>query len=119
MSVATTARSACLRVAGELDYETTNEFIDTVAGLLTSQPALAHVHLDFSELAFCDSAGLSGLLLVHRRMCQAGVHLHLDHRPAHLDRILQITGTFEHLVATSPTDAATVGPPSPGESRVR
>jgi hypothetical protein len=37
---------------------------------------------------------LIGLLLLHRRTTQSGVQLHLDHRPAFLDRVLQVTGHF-------------------------
>ncbi len=101
LTVTTTTRSACLRLAGPLDYETTGAFMDAVDRLLNRQPAPAHLHLDLSELTFCDSAGLSGLLLAHRHAHRAGAQLHLDHRPEFLDRILDVTGTFDHLVASS------------------
>ena len=116
LDVVATPRSACLRLAGDLDYQTTGDFIGAVDRLLNRPPAPSDVHLDLSELTFCDSAGLSGLLLVHRRTCQAGVRLHLDHRPVSLDRILEITGTFEHLVTSSTPDAAAN---APGGSGVR
>ncbi len=102
LTVTTTTRSACLRVAGALDYETTAAFVEAVDRLLNQQPA--HLHLDLSGLTFCDSAGLSGLLLAHRHAHRAGAHLHLDHRPEFLDRILDVTGTFDHLVAASDLD---------------
>jgi anti-anti-sigma factor len=101
---AANSRSACLRLAGDLDYQTTGTFIDTVDRLLGGQPAPARLHVDCAELTFCDSAGLSGLLLVHRRTGQAGVRLQLDQRPPILDRLLEITGTFEYLVATDPAE---------------
>lgn len=122
LSVATTARSARLHVAGDLVYETTDNLVDAVGELLSHHPALAHLHLDLSELAFCDSAGLSGLLLVRRRTYQAGVLLHLDHRPRFLERILDITGTFDHLVTTGAAEAPGPdrrGQNAPGESGVR
>ncbi|BBX61919.1 anti-sigma factor antagonist [Mycobacterium saskatchewanense] len=109
MTAATTPRSASLHLAGELDYQSTGGFIDTVDALIGRRPAPEDLHLDLSELTFCDSAGLSGLLLVHRRTSQAGVRLHLEHRPRFLDRILDITGTFEHLVTSN----------APGETGVR
>lgn len=121
LSVATTPRSARLHVVGDLVYETTHNMVDAVGELLTRHPSLAHLHLDLSELAFCDSAGLSGLLLVRRRTQQAGVLLHLDHRPRFLERILDITGTFDHLVTVT-TDAGDPdrwGQGAPGESGVR
>ena len=120
---ATATGSACLQVSGDLDYETTDDMVDTVGRLLSRHPGLAHLHLDLSGLDFCDSAGLSGLLLVHRRTCRAGVRLHLDHRPPFLERILDITGTLDHL--TSSYSGAVAGTSArrsdtdPGETGVR
>ncbi|OBI31071.1 STAS domain-containing protein [Mycobacterium sp. E2238] len=116
LSVATTERSACVQVSGDLVYETVDAMVDAAGQLLGRHPALANLHLDLSGLAFCDSAGLSALLLVHRHSCQAGVRLHLDHRPRFLDRILDVTGTFEHLV-TAPASNASQN--APGETGVR
>ena len=117
LNVAVTGRSACVQVSGDLVYETVDAMVDAAGRLLSAVPAPAHLHLDLSQLAFCDSAGLSGLLLVHRRSCQAGAQLHLDHRPRFLDRILDLTGTFEHLVTTPHGDAGSHS--APGETRVR
>jgi len=97
-------RSACVRLAGDLDYVTTGQVVEAVSRLLVEQPALRHLHLDCAMLTFCDSAGLSGLLQIHRRVSRAGVQLHLDVRPPHLERILQITGTLEHLTAPCDVD---------------
>ncbi len=93
-------RSARVRVAGDLDYVTTRGVVETVSRLLGEQPDLRHLRVDCSGLTFCDSAGLSGLLQIHQRTSRAGVQLHLDDRPAHLERILQITGTLEHFTTT-------------------
>ncbi|OBH15920.1 MULTISPECIES: STAS domain-containing protein [unclassified Mycobacterium] len=117
LDVTVTGRSACVRVSGDLVYETVDAMVDAADRLLSAVPSPAHLHLDLSGLAFCDSAGLSGLLLVHRRSCQAGVQLHLDQRPRFLDRILDLTGTFEHLVTAPRGDAGSRN--APGESRVR
>ena len=72
-------------------------------------------HLDFSGLAFLDSAALSGLLLLHRRTTQSGVHLHLDHRPGFLDRVLQVTGLNGHF-APSHSDATAGDPTRTGQT---
>ena len=101
----TTSRSACARLAGDLDYVTTREVVEAVSRLLVEQPVLRHLHLDCAMLTFCDSAGLSGLLQIHRRVSRAGVQLHLEDRPPHLERILQITGTLEYLTAPCEVDA--------------
>ncbi|GFG65863.1 anti-sigma factor antagonist [Mycobacterium kubicae] len=124
LTITTASRSACVRVAGELDYQNTTTLVAAVSQLITEQPALTQIHLDFSELVFCDSAGLSGLLLVHRQTHQAGIHLHLDHRPPVLDRLLQTTGTYEYLITTVGSDPAASNPNAgnqtrPGETGVR
>lgn len=103
LTIDTSVRSATVGVAGDLDYATVDQLVAAVSRVLGDAPALQDLHLDFAGLDFCDSAGLSGLLLVHRRASGAGVQLHLDHRPRHLDRIFDITGILEHLT-TPPAD---------------
>jgi hypothetical protein len=71
-----------MRLAGDLDYESIDELVDTALLLLAQQIALA------------------GLLLIHRRTSHSGVELHLDHRPRFLDRVLQVTGLYGHFVTS-------------------
>lgn len=108
---ATTTRSATVHLAGDLDFTTTDHFVATVHRLLDENTGLQKLHLDFAGVSFCDSAGLSGLLLVHRRTSSAGVDLSLDHRPAQLDRVLVVTGMLEHLTATPGTDTVETADP--------
>ena len=96
-------------LAGDLDYETTDDLVDVATRLLAQQNNLNDLHLDFSELSFLDSAALSGLLIMNRRASQAGVAFRLDHRPPFLDRVLQVTGLFNHFDLTR-TDAETGDP---------
>ncbi|RDH77980.1 anti-sigma factor antagonist [Mycolicibacterium moriokaense] len=103
-SVDTSGRTARVHLAGDLDYVTTADVVDSVRRLLGQQPGLRHLRLECSGLTFCDSAGLSGLLQIHRHTSHADVILHLERRPPHLERILQITGTLEYL--TADTDSA-------------
>ena len=123
VTVTKTGRSACVRVDGDLDYETADEVIEAASQLLARQVGLVDLHLDFGGLTFLDSAALSGLLLLHRRTTQSGVALHLDHRPAFLDRVLQVTGLHGHFAA-SHSDLVSgrpslAGQTSTGESSVR
>lgn len=99
LAVHRTAQSARVRVAGDLDYGSSGLLLETVRELLRAPSALQDLHLDFTDLAFCDSAGLSSLVLIHRQTAAAGVHLHLDQRPAQLQRILDVTGLLEFLTA--------------------
>lgn len=110
-----TGQSACVRVTGDLDYETADEVVEAASQLLARQVDLIDLHLDFSGLTFLDSAALCGLLLLHRRTTQSGVQLHLDHRPEFLDRVLQVTGLRGHFTA-SHSDAAAGEPTLAGQT---
>ncbi|KUI29156.1 anti-anti-sigma factor [Mycobacterium sp. IS-1742] len=94
-------RSATVHIAGELDSETTGEFVDTASRLLEADPGLRTLRLDCADLGFCDSAGLSGLLLIERRTSGAGVELHLDNRPSYFERVLDVTGILEYVTGRS------------------
>lgn len=112
VAVHKTAQSAHVHVAGDLDYGTSDLLIDTVSELPAGQPGLQDLHLDFADLKFCDSAGLSALVRIHRLTSAEGIGLHLDQRPAHLDRILHITGLLDFLTtpaAAQESDESDIG----------
>jgi anti-anti-sigma factor len=123
LTITTAARSASVRIVGDLDYQTTDDLVEVASQLLARQNTMSDLHLDFSELTFLDSAALSGLLVVHRRTSHAGVALHLDHRPQFLDRVLQVTGLFDHfdLIRSDAetSDPSLLGQASSGESGAR
>ncbi|MGW4436994.1 STAS domain-containing protein [Streptomyces sp. NPDC004596] len=105
-----------VRVAGELDYDTCDELVDTVVTGLAGPPAPRHVRLDFADLTWIDSMGLSALLMIHRYTRAAGAALHLVHRPDVLERVLRHTNVLGHLTApvTTPAAAGEPGPPEEG-----
>ncbi|MBQ0851139.1 STAS domain-containing protein [Streptomyces sp. NPDC057620] len=94
-----------IELHGELDYETADSLLTEVTAVLTARPRLHDLHLHCAGLDNIDSMGLSILLMIRRRVDQAGVRLHLDDRPTTLERLLIITGSLEYLT-TSPTDTA-------------
>jgi anti-anti-sigma factor len=106
MIVTTAPRSACMRLAGDLDYQSIDELVDTASQLLAQHDDIADLYLTFSDLTFLDSAALSGLLLIHRRTSHSGVELHLEDRPPLLDRVLQVTGLFGHFIRSDSHAAA-------------
>jgi anti-anti-sigma factor len=110
LKITTAARSTSVRIVGDLDYQTTDDLVAVASQLLAQQSGMRGLHLDFSELTFLDSAALSGLLTLYGRASQAGVALHLDHRPQFLDRVLQMTGLFDHFDLTR--SDAEIGDPS-------
>lgn len=100
-----TFSSAHIHVAGDLDYGTAARLVDAVAQLISADSGVQDLHLDFTELAFSDSTGLSALLRIHQEVTRAGVVLHLDNRPPQLERLLEITGLTEHLTPGPATDS--------------
>jgi anti-anti-sigma factor len=103
-----------VRVIGELDHDTSDDLVRTVAGRLTGEAAFGEVRLDFADLAWMDSSGLAALLMIHRHVTASAARLHLDNRPAFLDRMLRVTDVLDHLTAPVPV-AARGGEPA-GES---
>jgi anti-anti-sigma factor len=91
-----------LRLIGELEYDTTTELLNTVKCLLAERDRLRHLHLDCAQLTFCDTVGLAALLSVRQNTETAGVTLHLDRPSDALRRLLELTGTLEHLTAAQP-----------------
>ncbi|MEU9860189.1 STAS domain-containing protein [Streptomyces sp. NPDC047971] len=84
-------------LVGDLAWDAVDELLDVARAHLSAGPAPSDIRLDCARLTLCDSMGLSTLLAVHRDTATAGVRLHLDHRPPFLDRLLLLTGTYEHL----------------------
>ncbi|MFE4696125.1 STAS domain-containing protein [Streptomyces sp. NPDC056738] len=92
-----------IRVAGDLDHETCDELMRTVDQYLLAPQdpgrRFRELRVDFAALGSIDSMGLSTLLMIRRRTDAAGLSLYLDQRPRGMDRLLEITGTLEHLTA--------------------
>ncbi|MEV5013555.1 STAS domain-containing protein [Streptomyces sp. NPDC053780] len=94
-----------IEVHGDLDYDHADLLLDEATAQLAARPGLEDLHLHCAGLRMVDSMGLSVLLMIGRRTTQAGVRLHLDDRPAQLDRLLDLTGTLGHLTASVPARA--------------
>ncbi|WP_334664591.1 STAS domain-containing protein [Streptomyces cyaneofuscatus] len=98
-----TQDSVRIEVHGDLDYDSADILVNEVTAQLTDRPGLTDLHLHCAELGAADSMGLCALLMIGRRAAEAGVRLHLDARSAKLDRLLDLTGTLDHLTAPPPT----------------
>ncbi|MFE1479014.1 STAS domain-containing protein [Streptomyces cyaneofuscatus] len=109
-----TQDSVRIEVHGDLDYDSADILVNEVTAQLTDRPGLTDLHLHCAELTAVDSMGLCALLMISRHTTAVGVRLHLDERPAKLDRLLDLTGTLDHLTAPPPT--GTVKPSMTGES---
>ncbi|MGQ4715898.1 STAS domain-containing protein [Streptomyces anulatus] len=98
-----TQDSVRIELHGDLDYDSADLLVDEVTAQLSTRPGRTDLHLHCAELGTVDSMGLCALLMISRRTAAAGVRLHLDERPAKLDRLLDLTGTLDHLTAPPPT----------------
>ncbi|MFB8087517.1 STAS domain-containing protein [Streptomyces sp. NPDC055992] len=87
-----------LRLAGVLDYDTSDGLIERAGACVEEDPRAGQLHLDCEKLRLCDSTGLSALLMIHRRTTDRGITLFLDNPPPFLERMLDVTGT-RHLFA--------------------
>ncbi|MGW3853136.1 STAS domain-containing protein [Streptomyces fagopyri] len=88
--------TAHFTVSGDLDYDTCDQLLQRTDEFLTAHPEVRDLRLDCSKLQFCDSMGISILLMIHRRTSAQNTQLHLDSPPPFLERILSTTG-IQHL----------------------
>ncbi|PBC70037.1 anti-sigma B factor antagonist [Streptomyces sp. TLI_235] len=86
-----------LRLDGEIDQDRRAALEDALAAAVEARPP--RLVVDLSGLAFCDSTGLKALLKTRLAAQAADVELVIAAPPAHVERLLKITGT-DHLFAT-------------------
>ncbi|MFB8208991.1 MULTISPECIES: STAS domain-containing protein [unclassified Streptomyces] len=98
LTVETGEGTTRLRLAGVLDYDTSDTFGARASACVDADPAPAELRLDCAGLRLCDSMGLAVLLMIHRRTAARGITLVLDDPPPSMERMLRITGT-RHLFA--------------------
>ncbi|MEU3459561.1 STAS domain-containing protein [Streptomyces sp. NPDC006733] len=91
--------AVCLDLAGDLDYDTCGELLDRVRLALLDCEGVRELRLDCGDLRTVDSMGLSALLQLHRTAGQDAIGFHLDNIGPVLRRLLELTGTYEHLTA--------------------
>ncbi|MER5888630.1 STAS domain-containing protein [Streptomyces sp. NPDC001941] len=98
-------QAVLLTLHGDLDHDSGEHLLAVADRALSEREGTATVlRLDCRELGAVDSMGLSALLHVHRRAAQDGLFLQLEGIPERLERLLRLTGTYEHF-----TGYATLG----------
>ncbi|MFC8920661.1 STAS domain-containing protein [Streptomyces sp. NPDC057116] len=95
-----------LALFGDLDYDSGEEILHLVRQALGAHKEAHELVLDCRELRLVDSMGLSVLLQVHRDASEGGRRCHLEAVGPSLERLLRITGTFDHLTAPGPASAS-------------
>ncbi|MES9536507.1 MULTISPECIES: STAS domain-containing protein [unclassified Actinomadura] len=102
-------RALRIEIEGDLDFYTADTLVATVRRQMEDHPDVRDLELACGGMGMCDSAGLAALLMVRRRTAAAGVGLVLSGRPPQLDRLLHLTGTFQHLTGESAGSAQSAG----------
>lgn len=87
-----------LRLTGELDYDTAPDLIAATADL--RDDGHEQVLVDLTGVSFCDSSGLSALLVVHR----TAKAIRLTAVSPRLQQMLDRTGLTELLAVEHATD---------------
>ncbi|MFE9560109.1 STAS domain-containing protein [Streptomyces sp. NPDC006487] len=88
-----------IELHGDFDYERADDLLNAVRQILADRTGLKELHLHCGNVTAVDSTGLSTLLMIRRHTDTAEVHLRIVDRPICLERILELTGTLNHLTA--------------------
>jgi anti-sigma B factor antagonist len=97
------------KVAGELDFGTTPQFLRAMEPLVVTGGSLV---LDLSELTFCDSSALSALVRLHKRAKAAGAEFALARLRPQVEGAITVTMLHRLLVIHEEVPAAGESSPS-------
>jgi len=89
------ADGAAVVVRGEVDMATAAKLRDVLNGLVDD--GYTRIVLDCRGLAFLGSSGIGVLIAVRKRLGPQGT-LTLEAPPAHVRKVLELTGVSEHVV---------------------
>ncbi|MER7922908.1 STAS domain-containing protein [Streptomyces sp. NPDC096057] len=105
LTVHAAATGTVVEVVGELDYASASELRELITSLTLQSGE--HLVLDLGGMSFCDSSGLTALIIAHNHTQAVGAGLVLRAVPAHTRRVLRTVGLDQIFVIRSDSDAAT------------
>ncbi|CAL9358461.1 STAS domain-containing protein [Streptomyces pilosus] len=85
-----TSTGIALEVAGDLDYTSAPQLRQAAHTTVLSSGR--RLTMDLGGLEFCDSSGITALIAVRNHAVSAGAEVLLVAVPAHLRRLLDLTG---------------------------
>ncbi|AKL64566.1 MULTISPECIES: STAS domain-containing protein [Streptomyces] len=96
-----------VEVTGELDYDTSADLRDLLAAL-PLKPGQRLV-LDLARMEFCDSSGISTLIVARNHAQSAGADVALAAVPASTLRVLRVVG-LDQIFPLHPHAESAIGP---------
>lgn len=82
---------ATVRVVGDIDAATAPALDETLRQV-QAEAGLSEIALDFSDMSFIDSSGLSVLVAAHKRLRASGVMLAITNASPSARRLFSIAG---------------------------
>jgi anti-sigma B factor antagonist len=89
---------AAVVVRGEVDMATAPQLREALLALVDG--GATRISLDCRGLDFLDSSGIGVLIAVRKRLGDGG-SLTIEAPPAHVRKVLELTGVSEHVTITS------------------
>ncbi|MGI5479326.1 STAS domain-containing protein [Streptomyces lavendofoliae] len=80
-----------ISMAGEIDLTTADQLRQAASACLAKNPM--NLHVDFTDVTFCDCSGLNALLWAYRQARQQGTAMHLRGLQPPVARLFDVTGT--------------------------
>ncbi|MET7644198.1 STAS domain-containing protein [Streptomyces sp. NPDC005426] len=109
------ATGTVLEIAGDLDHATAPELRRVVDSLTQTRGQL--LVLDLADLRFCDSSGITALLVARNLTAERGADIALAAVPANTARILRIVGLDRVFTIHPDTATATRSAPRSADHR--
>ena len=95
VSVTETSAGPVVTPHGDMDMATVGEF-ERVAGHLVGS-GQATLTIDLSDVPFCDSSGINGLVRIKKACDEAGGHMSVSSPQPQVRHVLGLTGLIEYL----------------------
>jgi anti-sigma B factor antagonist len=89
-----------LYLSGEIDLFAMADFLDAADAALATGPAA--VIVDLADVAFMDSAGLSGLVQIQQQTRNAGASFHVQSPSRVVTRVIELSGLDALFGLTGP-----------------
>jgi anti-anti-sigma factor len=99
-SVEGTGPWARIKLAGEIDFATTDLVRDTIAEALEAHSDASVLEIDLTDVTLVDSTGVGLLVTSHRELADRGIRLIVTNPAKIVERVMKVTGVFDMLTGS-------------------